>query len=173
MTRAAANHQKLDRALEEVAANIGIEQKKAPLKGRDRAVEKINDKYAGRVEKIADIARGGVSVKTAEEANQFVQALSERFLVIDEGWSATPVNYFDRKLLVRFDDGQLGEVQIWPEGMLEAKDRRGHDLYKIIRDPESTPEEVARATEESAALYGEVYGRLSDSLKAVIDLNRL
>lgn len=59
--------------------------------------------------------------------------LGAAYRVIDEGWSRTDVDYFDRKLIVVFDDGLLAEVQLWEPGFYKAKGE-GHKLYKQRRE---------------------------------------
>ena len=59
-----------------------------------------------------------------KEADDFIAALSKKFHLLDEGWNVTPVGYFDRKIMVIFDDKSLGEIQIWPPGMLNAKSEK-------------------------------------------------
>jgi hypothetical protein len=44
--------------------------------------------------------------------------------VVNEGFEFTPLGYFDAKLNVIFEDGTMGEVQLWVPGMLEAKGDR-------------------------------------------------
>jgi len=43
------------------------------------------------------------------------------------------VGYVNRKVLVRFEDGTIGEIQLWAPHMPTAKDGEGHALYKRIR----------------------------------------
>lgn len=47
------------------------------------------------------------------------------FDVLDEGWTQSPTGYVDRKVLIRFDGGTIGEVQIWEPQMLAAKSGGG------------------------------------------------
>jgi hypothetical protein len=129
-------------------------------------MEKVRDKYAGNYRKIADVARTGVTVRNFDEAESFVAALAARFHLIDEGWATTPVGYFDRKIMVRFDDGQLGEIQIWPPGMRDAKSDEGgggHKLYEISRDPLQSVEDRLAAEAKMIELYGNVQATLDPS----------
>jgi hypothetical protein len=161
MAAARANHDELNRVAEAAAADLGLAFRPAPLKTADRVMQKVTQKYDGDFTYIADVARTGISVKTIEDAEAFVTALRQRFHLVDEGWQVTPAGYFDRKILVRFDDGQLGEVQIWPPGMLEAKkDGGGHKLYEIARDMLRPETERAQAVEDMIALYGGVRDQL-------------
>lgn len=169
MERAARNHDDLTVQIRTAAESVGAKQKVAPLKLRERVEEKIRDKYAGDLNRITDVARGGIEAETNEIADAFVAALSQRYKVIDEGYSFTAEGYFDRKLAVIFDDGQIGEIQIWPPGMLDAKETRGgHDLYKISRDLSQPEAARAKAVADMQQLYGDVGANLSDSWKALL-----
>ena len=169
MERAARNHDDLTVQIRAAAESVGAKQKVAPLKLRERIEEKIRDKYAGDLNRITDVARGGIEAETNEIADAFVEALSQRYKVIDEGYSFTAEGYFDRKLAVIFDDGQVGEIQIWPPGMLDAKGPKGgHDLYKISRDLAQPEEARAKAVADMQQLYADVANNLSDSWKALL-----
>ena len=86
-----------------------------------------------------------------KEADDFIAKLGKKFHLLDEGWKVTPAGYFDRKIMVIFDDKTLGEIQIWPPGMLKAKEKptihakSGHKYYEISRAETSTPEARADA----------------------------
>ena len=169
MDRAARNHEDLTAEIGRVADVVGAKQKIAPLKDRKRVDEKIRNKYAGDLNRIADVARGGIEADTNEIADAFVDAISKRYKVIDEGYNFTPEGYFDRKLSVIFDDGQIGEIQIWPPGMLDAKDvSGGHALYRIARDLSQPEEARASAVAGMQQLYGNLANNLSDSWKSVL-----
>ena len=169
MERAARNHDDLTVQIRAAAESVGAKQKVAPLKLRERIEEKIRDKYAGDLNRITDVTRGGIEAETNEIADAFVEALSQRYKVIDEGYSFTAEGYFDRKLAVIFDDGQVGEIQIWPPGMLDAKGPKGgHDLYKISRDLAQPEEARAKAVADMQQLYADVANNLSDSWKALL-----
>lgn len=173
MTAAARNHAALNNAAAAAARALGLEFKAAPLKSPDRTRQKVEDKYKGDYRRIADVARTGITVRTFDDGEAFVRALASRFHLVDEGWSITPVGYFDRKIMVRFDDGQLGEVQIWPPGMLEAKSSTGgggHKLYETTRDPRRTLEERLAAEAAMIELYGNVQSALDPSFSQKIGI---
>lgn len=164
MQRGARNHDELTGEIAAAAQRAGVTARKAPLKGRERTEEKIRTKYAGNVNKVTDVARGGVDAPTPEAADAFVAALSRRYRVLDEGYKATDEGYFDRKLTVVFDDGQLGEVQIWPPGMFEAKELRGgHKLYEEYRLPETPADRKEELRLQMVELYSEVTAALDAS----------
>lgn len=169
MARGERNHAELTDEISKAAKFAGATQKKAALKKRARVEEKLRDKYDGDLTRITDVARGGISADTNDAAEAFVSALSKRYKVIDEGYSFTSEGYFDRKLAVIFDDGQIGEVQIWPPGMLEAKKSGGTKLYNVSRDLSQPDAARAQAVEDMKKLYGEVAGNLSESWSALIN----
>lgn len=164
MTAAARNHAELNDAAQAAARDLGIEFKSAPLKDAERTQRKVENKYAGDYRKIADVARTGVTARTFDEAKNFLAALAAKFHLVDEGWILTPVGYFDKKIMVRFDDGQLGEIQIWPPGMFDAKENQGgHKLYEISRDPLQSIEDRLAAEAKMVELYGNVQATLDPS----------
>ena len=167
MARGQRNHRELTREIEIAARDAGVTPIAAPLKGRERAEQKIRDKYAGDLNRITDVARGGVEAPTPEAANQFVAILARRYRVLDEGWNVVEGGYFDRKLTVVFDDGQLGEVQLWVPGMLEVKKARGHKLYAIYRDPSRPENERMQALADMEALYGEVMDKVPPQWRSI------
>lgn len=169
MQRGAKNHEMLTKAIAEAAETVGAKPKAAPLKGAARVQEKVQDKYAGDLNRIVDVARGGIDAPTPASANDFVNALARKFKVLDEGWTVTPEGYFDRKLSVVMPDGQLAEVQIWAPGLLEAKEvRGGHKLYEKYRSKETPEAERQKALEDMKALYGSVADDLPVEWREII-----
>jgi len=117
---------------------------------------------------VTDLVRGGYDVKTPQQSDEILRRLAQKFEIIDEGWYVNPQGYFDRKAYVRFPDGMIGEVQFWPPGMLEAKEKRGgHALYEQWRSMPEGPE--AKAIEEKMiSLYGRVAADLPPDWSAAI-----
>lgn len=112
----------------------GIVYKAASVKKRETAEAKMVRKSYKSTSELTDIVRGGFIVKTPQDAEKVVAAIKARFgEVVDEGWWMNGEGYFDRKLLVRFEDGTIGEVQFWHPDLLEAKDGAGHKLYEQQR----------------------------------------
>ena len=197
LTVAAINHDALNNAAQQAADDIGIEFERAPLKKREKVVEKVTNKYDGNYRQLADAARTGITPKTFAETDAFVQALSKKFHLVDEGWSLTSAGYFDRKLIVIFDDKSLGEIQIWPPKMLDAKSVRvksahkslpdnaydlkigtdtetpgwsGHDYYDLSNKRSMDPEMVSEAVTRMKELYGSVQAQLDPSFAQNIGL---
>jgi len=119
---------------------------------------------------INDIVRIGFDVKTPAQSDEILAGLAKRLPIIDESWERTATGYFDRKVLVRFPNGQVGEVQFWVPGMLEAKQAGGgHAWYKEWKKlPEDDPRK-AELHQKQVELYGGVADRLGpewDPVKA-------
>lgn len=156
--RAEANDVELGRAVAEIANLLAVEGKKGPIKARETAAAKIERKRLGGADELTDIVRAGFTATTPEIGDSIVAELAKRFAVLDEGWAPTQLGYFDRKVLIRFGDGMVGEVQIWPPGMLEARGTGGgHKLYEQWRTTDVTTDEgktrKQELTEQSRVLY--------------------
>jgi hypothetical protein len=169
LTAAAINHDALNNAAQQAADDIGIEFKRAPLKKREKIIDKVSRKYQGNYRKLADAARTGITTKTIAEADAFVKALSEKFHLLDEGWYVTDAGYFDRKIMVIFDDKSLGEIQIWPPKMLNAKEKptlfekSGHEYYDISENKNTPANVKADAISKMQKIYGAVQTELDQS----------
>tara|TARA_R100000951_G_scaffold5601_1_gene6066 strand:- start:987 stop:5012 length:4026 start_codon:yes stop_codon:yes gene_type:complete len=170
MEMSTKNHNDLNAAAEEAAKELGMEFNRAPVKLLTKIKKKLKIKERpNRYYTISDAARTGITARSVDESDAWVAALAKKFHIIDEGWTVTPDGYFDRKLIVVFDNGGLGEIQIWPPGMLEAKefptrfDKSGHDYYDISKDPGSSPSAISDAKEKMATLYGQVQSDLDRS----------
>jgi hypothetical protein len=191
MEAATRNHDSLNAAAREAAQELGIEIGSVPVKTLSKITEKLEIKgRSGQIHTIADAARTGITAATIDQAEAFVAALAKKFHLIDEGWSTTPAGYFDQKLIVVFDDGGLGEIQIWPPGMLDAKQTKivsahqflpenprdlgigkpdqkdgwsGHDYYDASKSKRATPEMQQEALDRMLDLYGRVADQLDPS----------
>lgn len=150
----ASRHQaELGAAGKAIAAELGTKFKDPGIKKRPTTEEKMVRKAYASVRQLTDVVRGGVVVETPEQAEAFVSRLRQRFDVFDEGWNQIAESgYVDRKLLVRFDDGTVGEVQMWEKHMLAAKDV-GTALYTEARS--LPPNDPRRA--ELMAKQQEIY----------------
>jgi hypothetical protein len=70
-------------------------------------------------------------VNTPEQAYKAIRKVRAAFDVVDEGWQKTPVGYMDRKLLTRFDNGGIGEIQIMNPEMEYAKSDTGAGMCSM------------------------------------------
>lgn len=155
---AAAAKPQFDKALGDIAGEVGGQEKLAPLKGSGRAVDKIKSDYGGDASKIGDVLRGTVRVDDEAGAHRAVESIKSRFDVVKEkDRIATPTKegYRDILLNVRTPSGHLAEIQVMTHAMGDAKDI-AHKFYKerdtITRtakgeDRQRTPGETARIAE--------------------------
>ncbi len=149
---------------EELAVELGVTFKNPGLKQKDTATEKMVRKAYRGTSELTDVIRGGFVVKTLDQSDEVVRELATRFDVIDEGWQSKPTGYRDRKVMLRFADGSIGEVQIWPEQMYEAKFAGGgQDLYTRSREPQIDPVLRESLEQEEAALYSAAFERMDAS----------
>ena len=154
-----ANQAAMAEVCDALAKEMGLKFKNPGVKSEKRLVEKIE---AGRKpENITDAVRGGFDVNIPEEGDRIVHMLAQKFEVADEGWQKNAAGYFDRKTMVRFPDGQVGEIQMWPPGMLEAKESGGgHKLYEKWRTLDRDSTEAAAINDQMIALYAKVEAAL-------------
>lgn len=112
------------------------------LKRRATAEAKIDRKGYKTTSQLTDVVRAMFVSGKPEHGDSVVQALAKTYDIFDEGWQVTPSGYFDRKILIRFDDGMIGEVQIQEPHLTEAKMKKGgHDFYEKERSlPPGDPE---------------------------------
>jgi hypothetical protein len=142
-------------------------------KGVKRVLEKAETRGLGGV---TDVVRAGYIVKNPDQRDAIVAGLRKHFDVIDEGYQRNQWGYYDAKVLVRFEDGMIGEVQMMETNLERAKSSkgegagRGHDLYDAGRsmpvdDPkrqalmEQSQRLYAAAVERSDPHWNEIYGR--------------
>jgi len=162
---AQANQDALAKAADAIARRVGTAFKNPGIKGRKRLTEKLRNRKANR---ITDVVRGGFDAATPADGDRIVKLLGEKFEVADEGWQKTPAGYFDRKVMVRFEDGSIGEIQLWPPGMLEAKEKGGgHKLYEKWRSLDPGSPDAVKLNEEMKAFYAKVEGAMPETWRGV------
>ena len=100
-------------------------------KGAPQIERKVKDKYDGEYWQITDVTRTSFIVDSPAASEAVIQALGKRLRSLDEGWHLhLDQGYTDRKVLVRYNDGLIGEVQIISREMWSAKFQKGgHDAY--------------------------------------------
>jgi hypothetical protein len=134
----------------------------------ERLVEKIARKSYRDASQVTDAARGGMIVDTPDQADRVVASLAKAFDMIDEGWKAGPLGYLDRKLLVRDKAGTVGEFQIIPSPMYEAKKGGGQKLYSQARSMPRSPERDALEAQQRD-LYSAAAGKLGASWDGILE----
>lgn len=179
------NQRSLGAVGDKIAAAVGVDFKNPGIKalptediGRisDEKKRKLAEMSRRRLETkakkhgiggVTDQVRAGFDVQTPAQADQVVAELAKHFPVVDEGWQTTMAGYFDRKAYVRFPDGMIGEIQIWPPGMFPVKDR-AHGLYEGIRELPPWHPLVPSINKTANEVYAPVRAALSDEWKAVL-----
>jgi hypothetical protein len=121
---------------------------------REASEAKIKIKGYPDASRMTDVVRSGIALDTVDGAQTIVAAFEAKFgtdNVLDEGWSTSIAMYTDRKVLIRFDNGSIGEIQVRTKAMHFAKDEAhsrpdadpgGEVLYKRFQklapgDPEA------------------------------------
>jgi hypothetical protein len=122
----------LNRTVRELSGRFHTKVFEATPKTLESAKRKLETKHLAFPGQITDLARASFEVTKPEEVDRVVRELEGNFSVFDEGWKRTPVGYFDRKVLVRFRDGGIGEIQFVERNMATAKEK-GHTLYERWR----------------------------------------
>jgi hypothetical protein len=141
--------------------------------GPKSKLDRIMEKAATRGPNgVTDLSRASFIVSQPDHADQVVERLRKAFPhgVIDEGWGRSPVNYVDRKVLVRYPDGGLGEIQMLSPEMSYAKSAKGgggHTMYVHARGADTPPDEKAALNARMRDLYGRVLDHASPEWKAV------
>lgn len=147
----------LAEAGEALAEETGAEFKNPGIKKRATSEEKLQRKsYPNGARELTDVVRGGFIVDNPAQADRIFEELATRFNAFDEGWSMQAESgYFDRKVLVKFEDGTVGEVQIWPRELLKAKSESGHKLYVESRSPSTDDKRRAQLLKEQKKVYAD------------------
>lgn len=157
----------LDSVGQKLGRRKGVTFKSGGLKKIEGAREKMERKGYSSTRELTDLVRGGFEVETPAQANAIVATLAKSYKVLDEGWQANGALYFDRKVLVQFADGTIGEIQIWNPALLKAK-AKGHKLYTASRKmPEGSPEKLA-AIAQQREIYGAAIDQLDDDWLAEV-----
>lgn len=168
MAASEINQPDLAKTAEAIAKDIGADLKNPGMKKRERLAEKLA-RPGKKPQRITDAVRLGFDVKAPEHADEVIKKLAEKYPIADEGWVKTPAGYFDRKAMVTFPNGQMGEVQMWPPGMLEAKEvKGGHTLYEESQKlPKDSPK-FREITQKMVDLYSPVLAALPPSWNALV-----
>ena len=110
------------------------------LKGRERAMEKVNVDYKGDASRLTDLARASVEYKKLDDVYKGLEILKSKYEIVnikDRFSKPTSAGYRDILLTVRMSNGHVCEVQLHLEQILAVKGGEGHHLYEIIRKIES------------------------------------
>ena len=111
-------------------------------KRRASVEKKIKDKYGGDGSKITDVVRGSFAISDPDMVPSIVKMVSKRLVGVDEGWQINNTGYFDRKVLIQMDNGQIAEIQIFATEVGIMKEEYTHPIYEAYKalqeeDPET------------------------------------
>jgi len=127
------NQAALARAGQEIAQALGVDFSNPGIKSQKRLREKVElEGYVGP-DQVADVVRGGFLADSAAQSEAIVEQLAQRFEIHDKGIVVTDTGFVDRKILVKFENGQVGEVQVVPRALDPLARGPGADLYKQQR----------------------------------------
>jgi hypothetical protein len=166
--RAAGLQASIDTAGREAAEASGALFVNPGAKKFETLAEKVTRKAYRDAGQITDAARGGLIVDTPAQAEAAIAKLGSHFELLDEGWKIGPLGYLDRKVLVRDAAGTVGEIQIIPSAMYEAKKGGGQKLYKQSRSMAPSPE-LDAIDAQSIALYSAASARLDAAWSGILD----
>jgi hypothetical protein len=165
---APARQRELDTAGEAIARETGTRWKSGGVKERATAQAKMTRKKYPDAGRMTDITRGAFLLDAPDEAEAVVDALARHFDVLDEGWAQQSSGFFDRKLLVRFADGEAGEVQLRAAMMDAAVRAGGHKAFRVSRDLTLPAAEREAARGRERELYSAAIGRLDPAWAPVL-----
>jgi hypothetical protein len=111
------------------------------IKELKKVKNKVKDKYRGKTGRLTDVIRMGFALKNYSDTAKIINKISSKYEVLDEGFIMNGAGYFDHKLIVRFKNGQIGEIQMWEPHLLAAKEGKDfvddlftEDMKKFISD---------------------------------------
>jgi len=122
-----------------IAKELGCEYIEAPLKGKERAHQKLNSKYKGDLKQLQDIARGRIVCDNLEQIDELKKHIKENtnpYVEADRIDRPNERGYRDLKFTFPSSNGLLVELQIHLRAFVEA-DKKTHSHYEKIRDIQS------------------------------------
>ena len=134
------------------------------LKDLAKIEGKINRKGYDGTGDLTDVIRAGFIVKDATDIPQIIEAIAIRYEVLDEGIVVNASGYRDQKLLVRFDNGLVGELQIWDPHLLAAKSGAEfvQDVFPRHLQEYASDMDIPPGKDSGHALYEKQRGLLED-----------
>jgi hypothetical protein len=158
----------------EIAAATGARFKNPGVKEKETTRQKMVRKDYRSTQELTDVVRAGFLVDVPNQGDAIVARLAAKYPILDEGWNFTAEGYFDRKVLVQFDDGTIGEIQIWEPNLFNAKTKQGgHDMYTESRAlPLDNPRRIS-LDEQMRALYGGALAKATPEFQAMMDQGRM
>ena len=157
----------------------------APVKKKDRILDKTISKYKNDPTRVIDIVRGSLVFKdlkalmNAEKRirqHQIFKIVRMKNAIRDVSKDSKKVRekdsgYMDLKLNVRLANGMVGELQFQVKSLNQAKSEEGgHSLYRIIRDSDEEkttcyhPQEDAEKIQKIVTGFAKIKTTLSNKV---------
>lgn len=163
------SHQdELGRIGAELAEQTGADFRNPGIKKKATSAEKMARKRYDSTSRLTDVVRAGYVVETPDQVDTIIAGLAQRFRVLDEGWRMTEAGYFDRKAMVQFEDGTIGEVQFWHPDLLKKKDGTGHALYEEMRTA-TDPARKMELLDQQRRVYLESLETIGEEWLPIVD----
>lgn len=122
------------------AASRGNARLCPELKGRERALQKVQADYGGHPEKLMDLARASIVYDDAESLEKGVEIVRAMDVVREKNNFETPNGgYRDYNFNIRIE-GHICELQLHLSQIMDAK-KKGHKHYNVVRDIEAQQKE--------------------------------
>ena len=137
--KAAANKDHFDETNSKIAKELGGKAAIVPLKGSQRAVDKITKSYDNDPTKIKDLLRTTIEINSLKDVDSAIDKLKAQYgepsklrnLLDPKADSLGDSGYRDVNMVVEIN-GSYAEVQINLPAMLEAKEK-AHIYYEELR----------------------------------------
>jgi hypothetical protein len=114
----------------------------APLKGQNRAAEKVEADYSGDWSKLTDVVRCTLAADSLHDISEAIKTLEAHGMKPartpkNKFLNPTPQGYMDMNFIIQMPDGILAEIQFNVKDMMRAKNE-GHHYYEITRKIEDS-----------------------------------
>jgi len=122
----------------------------APMKGKERATEKVESDYGGDWSQLQDVVRASVAVDSFDDVKNVMNELRKSGIKVakkptDRFANPTNVGYRDIKLNVQYPNGHIGELQLHMKPIIKAK-ATAHKDYEVVRSIEAKAKKENRDT---------------------------
>ena len=170
--KAAENKDHFDNTNSKIAEELGGRAAIVPLKGSQRAVDKITKSYDNDPTKIKDLLRTTIEIKSLKDVDSAIEKLKAEYgtpvklrnLLDPKSDSLGGSGYRDVNMVVEVN-GSYAEVQINLPAMMEAKEK-AHGYYEEVR---IILEDAAQAGKQLNVYEEAKVNNLNAKMKALYD----
>jgi len=167
--KAAEVKDKFDETNKKIAESLGGKAAIVPLKGTQRAVEKVNADYKGDPSKIRDLLRTTIEINKPSDVENAIEKIKAQYgepvkirnALSESAPSVGGSGYRDVNMTVEID-GAYAEVQINFPAMLKAKEEL-HKNYEVVRSIQ------AKANIDKRGLTAEEEAEIEKQEKTMIE----